>query len=79
MICVIPLAILLVWCDMSDFQVTLVVKFRIYLGGVKEGITEENVKEYFEANFTCKVENVDLIKNKEGEEPKLRYLKFCYL
>ena len=64
---------------MSYFQVIIVVKFRIYLGGVKEGITEENVKEYFEANFTCKVENVDLIKNKEGEEPKLRYLKFCYL
>ena len=47
---------------------------RIYLGKVREGITEENVKEYFEANYACKVENVDLIKNKEGEEPKLRLL-----
>jgi len=52
---------------------------RIYLGKIREGITEENVKEYFEANYACKVENVDLIKNKEGEEPKLRGFGFVSL
>ena len=56
---------------MNDIQVSK--KFRIFLSGLKEGITDENAKEYFEANFTCKVENVELATNPEGEEPKLRY------
>ena len=48
-------------------------KFRIFLGGLKEGITKEIVKEYFEANFACKVESVDLAETTEGGERKLRY------
>ena len=49
----------------------------MFLGKVKDGLTEANVKEYFESNFDCKCDTVDLIREKaeslpEGQEPKLR-------
>lgn len=54
---------------------------RFFLGGIKEGITQDNVKEYFELNFPLNVESVDLIREKkdtvaEGQEPKLRGFGF---
>jgi len=55
---------------------------RIYLGKVREGITEENVKEYFQSNYPCTVETVELIREKkdeaasEGTEAKLRGFAF---
>jgi len=54
---------------------------RVYLGRVKEGITEENVKEYFEQNFPCTVESVELMRERaeglpEGQEPRLRGFGF---
>ena len=54
---------------------------RVYLGQVKEGLTEEKVKEYFETNYECTCEAVDLVREKkdglpEGQEPKLRGFGF---
>ena len=58
-------------------SIKLLIHDRIYIGKVREGLTEENVKEYFESNYACKCETVELIREKkdsvaEGEEPKLR-------
>ena len=53
----------------------------INLGKVKEGVTEDQIKEYFESKYECKCESVELIKEKkedtpEGQEPKLRGFGF---
>ena len=51
----------------------------INVGKVKEGITEDQIKEYFESKYECKCETVELIKEKkedmpEGQEPKLKFV-----
>ena len=52
---------------------------KIFLGGLNRSTTEDTIKKYFEDNFDCQVESVDLIYEKRdmlqpGQEPKPRFV-----
>ena len=56
---------------------------KMFLGGLNRNTTEDTIKRYFETNFDCVVDSVDLIYEKRdmlqpGQEPKPRFVE-CYL
>ena len=51
---------------------------KMFLGGLNRNTTEDTIKRYFETNFDCVVDSVDLIYEKRdmlqpGQEPKPRF------
>ena len=53
----------------------------MFIGGLLKSTTDENVKSYFETNFNCTVDNVELIYEKRdqiapGQEPRPRGFAF---
>jgi RNA recognition motif-containing protein len=57
---------------------------KMFLGGLNRNTTEDTIKSYFENNFDCVVDSVDLIYEKRdnlqpGQEPKPRFVNFGLL
>ena len=56
---------------------------KMFLGGLNRNTTEDTIKRYFEQNFDCVVDSVDLIYEKRdqlqpGQEPKPRYFEIMF-
>ena len=50
---------------------------KIFLGGLSRNSSEDSIKDYFESNFSCSVDSVNIIYEKEemcepGQKPKPR-------
>lgn len=50
---------------------------KMFVGGLSQGSTEESIKQFFEGQFSCQVESVDIIYQKKdqlgpGQEPRPR-------
>ena len=55
----------------------------MFLGGLNRNTSEDTIKRYFETNFDCVVDSVDLIYEKRdmlqpGQEPKPRFADWYY-
>jgi len=67
--------------DMSEDPEQTQKNTRMFIGGLGQDLCEDQIKSYFEDNFSCAVEVVDLIKEKkdsvpQGQTPRLRGFGF---
>jgi len=67
--------------DMSEDPEQTQKNTRMFIGGLGQDLCEEQIKSYFEDNFSCVVEVVDLIREKkdsvpQGQTPRLRGFGF---